>query len=1029
MHLPDQETSGLQSGQPPVALTEQEKEHLLHLFNNTDRQYATHHTLIDLFRNTVAGHPGKTALICDGESITYRQLDEAGNQVARYLHSIGIGAGSLVPVWFDRSIDLLVAIIGILKSGAAYIPIDYSYPTKRAAYILADSGAHVLLSDHPERKLLPRNVLSVTIQDAAIQHQSVTAPADIPAPDDLAYVIYTSGSTGNPKGVMVTHRSVQHLVSWHNAHFKVNAESVLSFVAGTSFDIAVWEIWSALAAGGTLCIANNEERTNAAQLVAFYDRFRITHGFVPTVLAPDVTAASRQHTLALKYLFTGGEKLKPVNTAGLPYTLIDYYGPTECTVFATFHTVNRPDGSYVSSIGKPIANTRAYVLGPQLELLPVGAAGELCISGACLAKGYWNNPELTVRKFVDHPFRPDEKMYKTGDLVRRLPDGDIEFIGRIDKQVKIRGYRIELGEIENALLQAPGVRQAVVTVRETSRHNKVLVAFIVAQKKKKADGAVIRQHLREELPGYMVPAYFVFIDAIPVNANGKTDVNRLLEYPLQQDAVTTTEAATDEEALVIRVWSQLLDRAVIDPADNFFDIGGDSLLVAAAATDIARSMEVKVYLRDIYQHPTVRALTAVLTERKKTTADLPEEDVEPVIELQNDVYLTPDTVITGSFDPERLRNPKHIFLTGVTGFIGINLLEELLLKTTADVHCLIRAKNEYDALLKIDDVLERFQIRIDRELKKRIVAVVGDLTQPGLGLPAEQFDKLAGSIDVIYHSASSVNFIEPYSFNKAPNVDGLREIIRFAASSRLKCLVLLSTISVYSWGHVFTGKTVMTEKDDIRQNIKAVSKDIGYVRSKYVMEEIADLAASKGLPVITHRLGYAMCHSRTGACASYQWWAGLVKVCLKHNAYPGLTELREGLITVDYMVQSIAHISSNPEAIGLKFNLIASPSDNLTLDDFFRLMQAYYPLALNRLPYREWRGLWEDNNKCELYPLTSLFRDNMHEGLSTVELYQHTYVWDNSQVKQFLEGSGIVEPVFDKKVMDAYLGYLGIRLS
>lgn len=239
----------------------------------------------------------------------------------------------------------------------------------------------------------------------------------------------------------------------------------------------------------------------------------------------------------------------------------------------------------------------------------------------------------------------------------------------------------------------------------------------------------------------------------------------------------------------------------------------------------------------------------------------------------------------------------------------------------------------------------------------------------------------------------------------------------------------MSTISVYSWGHKFTHKTVMTEQDDIKQNILSVSKDIGYVRSKYVMEAIADLAASEGLPVVTYRLGYAICHSTTGAFAPYQWWSNLVKVCLRYNSYPDLIELREGLITVDYITESVVHITGNPDCLGLKFNLIASPSENLTLKQFFLLLQKYYTVTLQPLPYLEWRAQWENDSTCELYPLTSLFKDNMHEGLSTVELYQNTYIWDNAQTKTFLEGSGIQEPVFDKKLLDAYLHYLGVLLE
>ncbi|MET7259149.1 non-ribosomal peptide synthetase [Dyadobacter fermentans] len=1003
---------------------------------NSALLYGRDSTLLDLFTNSVRKHPERTAVASDGTSITFSQLDVASNKIAHCLLAAGVGRSSLIPIWLDRSVDLIVSIIGVLKAGAAYVPVDQAYPPNRLAYILSDAGGQLVITDHYHKTFLPQNSRAITLTDQEVQQQAI-GPVNVAVlPEDLAYVIYTSGSTGNPKGVMVAHGSIQNLVGWHNVHFGVTAESRLSFVAGTSFDIAVWEIWSSLAAGSALYIANNEERTNADGLLDYYERHSITHGFAPTVLVPDIVLNTTARKLSLSYLFTGGEKLKPVDTKRISYNLIDYYGPTECTVFATYAKVNRPDGAYVSTIGKPLANIQAHIVNPQMQPLPAGQIGELCIGGVCLAKGYWNNPELTAGKFIDNPFRANEKLYKTGDLARWLPDGDIEFIGRIDNQVKIKGYRIELGEVETVLLKAPHVGAAAVIAKENSRQNKMLIAFIVPApgeliSDEKAAANAIRQYLKEELPGYMIPTHFAFLDKMPLNTNGKTDTRRLHEMQLRDISVDGLIAgpASKMQECIACIWGELLDRAAVDITDNFFDIGGDSLLVAVAAADISKMLKVKVYLRDIYQFPTIQALAAMLSKRKEATANIPLEDAEPVTELQNDVYLAPGTVIHGTFDRSVLKNPHHVFLTGITGFVGIHLLHELLVRTDAVIHCLIRARNTFDAWMKIDGTINKFNLTIDEGLKTRIIPVVGDLTQPEMGLPRDQYDELSGSIDIIYHSASSVNFIEPYSYNKVPNVDGLRRIIKFAGNIRLKCLALMSTISVYSWGHKFTHKTVMTEQDDIKQNILSVSKDIGYVRSKYVMEAIADLAASEGLPVVTYRLGYAICHSTTGAFAPYQWWSNLVKVCLRYSSYPDLIELREGLITVDYIAESVVHITGNPDCLGLKFNLIASPSENLTLKQFFLLLQKYYTVTLQPLPYLEWRAQWENDSTCELYPLTSLFKDNMHEGLSTVELYQNTYIWDNAQTKTFLEGSGIQEPVFDKKLLDAYLHYLDVLLE
>lgn len=1031
--IPSSETLPIGSA---VLLSSEDREKLLNRFNTTGWDYHYEETLESLFRRQAILHPDKTAAVYQDQNITYGELDQRSNQVANLLLSRGIKEGKYVPIWLDRSLEWIIAVLGVIKTGAAYVPIDPAYPVRRVEYILSDTSADIVITNQILEGLLS-GTESTKIFDLSNREYLDHLPSEYPEINihqkALAYTIYTSGSTGKPKGVMVSHQAIQHLVTWHNHHFHVDHSSKLTLVAGLAFDISVWETWSALTSGATVFIADNEDRTNAHALVDYYRKNQITHGFVPTVLAPSVVDITRNYNdLKLKYLFTAGEKLKPVLTSELSYDLVDYYGPTECTVYATFKKVKDANGKYVSSIGRPIANAKAYILGENKELLPVGAVGELCIGGNLLAEGYLNNEELTRSQFISNPFRETEKLYRTGDLARWKPDGEIEFLGRIDNQVKIRGFRIELGEIERSLIRQENIKEAVVLGKETEGSTKYLMAFVVLKPDVTTDISSIRNALKEELPGYMIPAQIIFIDAIPLTANGKTDTTALKDLA-EKDAkeVISFEPPTNEtERIIVEVWSSALERPVINITDNFFDIGGNSLLVAVVAVALERKLDVKVYLRDIYQYPVLQQLSEILIERSRETRDaVPAEDVEPYVELQQDVYLAPGTVFAGGFDPEKVENPAAIFLTGATGFVGIHLLQELLDTTNADIYCLVRAQDEFYAMEKIDQCFKQYHIPQNPEQKSRIIPVIGDLTLPSLGLSQETFTKLARQTDLIYHSGSSVNFIEPYSYMKAPNVEGLREVIKLAGAEKTKCLALLSTISVYSWGHVFTGKKVVLESDDIEQNLMSVSKDIGYVRSKWVMEAVADLAAKEGLPLITYRLGYAMCHSETGASASYQWWSGLVKNCIEFKSYPALTELREGLITVDYMTKAMAHITKNKDAIGKKFNLIARPETDLTLEEFFELLKKYYPFTLENLPYKEWRKQWEDDSKNRLYPLTSLFRDNIHEGLSTVELYQNTYIWDCSNVIQYLEGSGIQEPVFDKKMLDSYLKYLGIPVE
>lgn len=983
-------------------------------------------TVLDHFRHQVGLHPNAPALIDHRRTLSYAELDKRSDAVADFLTRRGIKPGDLVPLLAGRSSEFIVGLLGIVKTGAAYVPIDETYPTLRQHYIVEQSGASLALSTAESSVIGQCECAGIEACDAVfeLKDKAFERIREVPLPEQAAYVIFTSGTTGMPKGVVIEHRSLENMVAWHNREFSVTSHSRLTLMAKIGFDVSQWEIWSALCAGAQLYLLDDALRIDADRLADFYASNAITHAFVPTVMVRDVVNATSAVQTALSYLFTAGEKLNPIDTDRIGYQLVDYYGPTEATIFATVNRVVSASRGMPSSIGVPVAGAEVLILDEALSEVPVGDEGELFIAGPGLARGYLNNTALTREKFIN---RDGKRLYRSGDLARFLPDGSIQFLGRRDEQIKIRGNRVELGEIETQLSLLPQVRKAAVgatSPRDLSR--KEIVAFLIVDRaagtSDEALIASIKERLKIILPDYMLPASYLLVDEFPLTSNGKTDKQALLQrYAMKLVPVSRAGKAVYEggQAVIANIFGELLGHDDFGPHDSFFEIGGHSLLAAHLIKDISDKLGIKAYIRDIYEHPSIGALHAEL--QRRTGASAPVVDAEPIRALQDDVYLPEGVVFDQFTQPSQIVAPKHIFLTGVTGFVGIHLLQELLATTRAAIHCPVRSQSEEHAQLRLEEVLSKNDIQLRPAELLRIRVYAADLAQPEFGLTSSDYRYLCNTVDIVYHSASAVNFIQPYSYMRRDNVQGLREIIHFAAAGKLKPLVLLSTISVYSWGHLHTGKRVMLESDDIDQNLPAVITDIGYVRSKWVMEKVADLAARKGLPLMTFRLGYATFHSKTGVCADYQWWSRLVKTCITQGTVPALRDLREGLTTVDYMVRAIAHISRNPAALGKKFNLIHSSENNLTLQDFFDKLEKDFGFSFRRIPYAQWRAQWEPDYQAPLYPLLSLFRDVMQDGKSTVELYQDTYEWDCSNVHEFLRGSGIVEPVFEKSELQRYL--------
>ncbi|MBV9760558.1 MAG: non-ribosomal peptide synthetase [Acidobacteriaceae bacterium] len=556
--------------------------------------------------------PLERALVAGQEVISYRDLDARSNQVARTLRSLGVGPDALVGIWAPRSIAFTVATLATLKAGGAYVPIDVATPAERAAWMLDDAGPVALLTTPDLVDKVRGRWHTILIDDDAFGSES-TGPIECMAePDNLAYVIYTSGSTGRPKGVEISHSSLSNLVSWHQEAFDVKPSDRASQLASPGFDAAVWEVWPYLTAGASLHLVDEAARSEPVALRDWMISEGITIGFVPTALAERMIVLDWPTNTSLRYMLTGADALRRYPRPGLPFVLVNNYGPTENTVVTTSGVVHGGgDREARPTIGRPIQNVQVYIVDSDLKQVATGQRGEICIAGKGVARGYRNAPQLTEEKFVPNPFDSDHsgRLYKTGDLGSTLPNGEVQFHGRIDEQVKIRGYRIEPNEIASALTRHPEIEASLVVAQE-QEDNRELVAYVVAKDGSTLSERGCREFLGAQLPDYMIPRYWVRLSELPVNASGK--VSRA-DLPRPDDSNRLhneehLEPRTTIEKQMLEIVGPLVGVQKIGIDDNFFMLGGHSLLGTQLIARIREVFGVQITLRNLFESPTVAAL-------------------------------------------------------------------------------------------------------------------------------------------------------------------------------------------------------------------------------------------------------------------------------------------------------------------------------------------------------------------------------------------------------------------------------------
>ena len=592
-------------------LSTREKQQLLNDFNDTYAEFPSDTTLIELFEHQVNAHPESIAIVFENKELTYRELNNRANQLGSYLRqNYNITNDDLVGIKLSRSEWMVISILGILKAGGAYVPIDPNNPQARVDYIVSDSNCKLLI-DENELLKFHKQKAELSAEDLEI----------ITQPTDLAYVIYTSGSTGKPKGCMLEHRGVINRIEWMWNHYGFDASHVILQKTTFTFDVSVWELFMPLCWGTKMVICHEDDIASPERILALIDQHQITclH-FVPSMLNAFVNSLFDDDAIiskikSLHYVMTSGEALAVQTTkkwySKLNIPIHNLYGPTEASVDVTYYAT-QPDDLRIP-IGKPISNTKMYVLDKEEHLLPVGIIGDIYIAGTGLARGYLNNPDLTNEKFIANPFEPGTRMYKTGDLGRWLADGNIEFTGRKDEQVKIRGYRIELGEVESALLSYPAINAAVVSVKVNSGGVKRLVAYIVTNEQEYSN-VLIRKFLEERLPDYMIPSSFIILKELPKTSSGKTDKNALPkpERKRPELSVFYKSPKSNLEKGLAKIWTNNLDIDQIGIDDNFFELGGNSLIALKTIADLRNELNIKLPVTKLYQFPTINRIISHL---------------------------------------------------------------------------------------------------------------------------------------------------------------------------------------------------------------------------------------------------------------------------------------------------------------------------------------------------------------------------------------------------------------------------------
>ena len=872
-------------------LNQKQYQQIIYEYNQTKKTYLQDKTIHQLFEEQSIKTPENIAVSFQDTKLTYKALNEQANQLANYLkRQYDVQPEDLIVLCLDRSEHMLIAILAVLKTAAAYVPIDPNYPDDRINHILEDTKTKIIITNKKYRDKLQKrneNVIALDVRQLQIDlsKESAINPQVKMSGCNLAYVIYTSGTTGKPKGVLQQHNNVIRLFAATQEWFHSTGSDVWALFHSYTFDFTVWEIWGALLHGGKLIIPTIEQVRDPYLFYELCYREGVTIlNQTPTAFYPFMEVAIRQFNdkplVKLRYVVFGGEAL---NLGGLHAWFglygydkpkpINLYGATESTIFITYKEIGEKDSVKNFCIGIPLSDIKLYILDHHQMPLPVGAIGELYVGGCGLARGYLNQPNLTKEKFIFNPFQTEEeklqnennRLYKTGDWVRMLPSGNLEYLGRNDSQVKIRGHRIEFGEIVDKLTGYPGVKQAVVVAKEYNdaennyTDNKYLVAYYVGSQE--IEAAQLQDYLLTQLPEYMQPSVLMCLDKIPLTINGKINT-KLLPEPNIKQTVKYETPSNEKESFICEAFARILRLKKIGINDDFFKLGGNSIQAIRLNLILKTNFDIKV--ADIFDLKTPKKLAAKsqfgndILKKKMEQVKLFYKNKPRSLVLNNSLQKKLECYLSGvenlQTESYLVKPIKNVLLTGATGYLGCNILNQLLKLTDYNIFLLIRADTQKEAASRVN---EKFQFYFDESLDSfhnvRLFVVKADIEKHDFGLSLQEYQKLTAKIDSVIHAAALVKHYGDNGQFYSANVQATINLLEFSKLTQLKDFHYISTYSIFQFELASDQEEVIYTEDDLPDN--SVKWHNIYSQTKFLGEQQTVKYRAYGIKSNIYRVG------------------------------------------------------------------------------------------------------------------------------------------------------------------------------